>query len=87
MGIWISPPHNQGIVYYSNERVTKQPNLFEDLYSKDVWSIRGPEKDKYLDNINFNSADHSEDVAYTDEELKLFERYVKRRLCYVISVI
>lgn len=75
LGVWYSPPQNQGILHYSSERVTKQPSLFEDLYSKDVWSIRGPLNDTSWYEINLNTG-YSDDVTYTKEEKEIFERCV-----------
>lgn len=71
LGIWFSPPQSQGILYYSSERVTKQPSLFEDLYSRDIWSIRGPMNDTSWMNANTVNSD---DVTYTNEEKEIFER-------------
>lgn len=73
MGIWMRP--SGGIMYYSNERVSKQPSLFKKIYSNDVWSIGGPVEDCGWDDIDLDQ-NFTDEVMYTEQETQLFNEYV-----------
>lgn len=66
---------NGGTMYYSNERVCKQPSHFQKVYSYDAWST-GPLKDYGWDDINLEETEFQDKVAYTENEAELFKEYV-----------
>lgn len=64
---------DHGIMLYTNERVTKQPSLFEYIFSTEIWSIPGPSKDTNWDRIDLKNEYFSDNVQYTDEEIERFK--------------
>lgn len=96
-GIWYSSAHghyllhqrqpgqqsgnDMGIIYYTSATIARQPNLFNRLYSEEIWSMAGPvndvdgwqqtEKHWNCDPFIGNSA-----VAYTALEHRVMQSYV-----------
>lgn len=73
--------NNRGIIFYTKANASNQPNLFNRLYSEDVWSLAGPENDIdgwQQSTINWNCDPFigNSVVAYTAQEHRLLQLYV-----------